>query len=611
MSFSTLERILLSILTFAALAYFFSEIWRRLRIVNKGTGRFPVDRIPQRLARVLKEVFIHERVIGGRVWPGIMHGFVFWGFMVFAIVTLDHFATGFGRPLLNPESHHLYSRMAIGVAVFVTIGIVGLSYRRFFLRPEPLGKLSPSSGLVAFSIFLLMITYIYGEMNLPPLFEKANWWLHSLTILAFLILIPRSKHLHLVFAPFNIFFRPLDTPEHSAVRINLDASEAEVDAMLEDLNRLTRNQALDVFSCVECGRCTEVCPANRGGGFLDPKHHFMLDLREPLLVSGDAAQVDQINVEAGWECTTCQACTYACPVGNQVERSDEIRRIQVLVEGNVPQEYQKLFMNLQETGNTEGASQSPLAEKLPRYTPDKDYLLWLGCFARYELDPDFTASVENYVRVLEKAGIPYGILEDEWCSGDPANRLGEKMTYQLLMEHNLEQLSQVKKITTMCPHCLVNLDREYRKYATVGYTVEHHTQVIDALIQQNRIKLGSGIGEPITFHDPCYLSRVAEEVDAPRRVIRAGEWNLSELEEHGKKTLCCGAGGGLWWKKEGTGRTHLVRAQQIVDSGCETVITGCNFCYGMFNQGLDPLVPEGGKPIHVKDLADLVAERLV
>lgn len=610
MTFSIVERWILSILTVATGIYFFYEIWRRLRIVNRGTGRWPFDRIGVRLLRVVKEVVFHQRVIGGRVLPGVMHAFIFWGFMVFAVVTLNHFAVGFGQPFLTGTLGELYLWIAIGFAILAAVGIVALAYRRFVLKPEPLGKLSPSSGGVAFFIFVLMVTFMYGETDPPSLAWKANWWLHTVSILVFLILIPRSKHLHLVFAPFNIFLRPFDTPDHTPVRIDLEAPEDELDAMLSDLNRLSKNQALDIFSCVECGRCTQVCPANRGGGRLDPKHHFILDLKEPLLTSGNTGVLNRIDVEAGWECTTCQACTYACPVGNQVEKSDEIRRLQVLVEGNVPLEYQKMFMNLQQTGNTEGASSSPLADRLPKYTPDKDYLLWLGCFARYEIDPNFTNSVLNYARILETAGISFGILEDEWCSGDPANRLGEKMTYQFLMDHNLELLSQAKRVTTMCPHCLVNLDGEYRKYADLGYAVDHHSQVLNSLIQERRIEVKSKNTESVTFHDPCYLARVAEQVKAPRKTVEAVAANFVEMKEHGKKTLCCGAGGGLWWKKEGVGRTHLARAQQVVNSGCHTVVTGCNFCYGMFNQGLGPLTPEGHHAVEVKDLSDIIVETI-
>ena len=610
MYFSFTEQIVLIFLIFAAGISFAYEVWKRLRIVMKGSGSLPLDRIRDRLWRTFREVFIHERVIRDRFWPGLMHALVFWGFLVFGLVTVDHFTIGFGISLFPEAAKHVYTIVAISFAFMVMIGILSLAYRRFIIRPPTLGKLSMTSGLVTIFITLLMVSYIFGEIALPVDFAKINWWLHSLIILAFLVLIPRSKHLHLVFAPFNIFFRPFNTPDHKTVSIDLDVEEEELDAMLSDLTRLTKNQALDIFSCVECGRCTDVCPAHRGGGILDPKNHFILDLRQPILNSGDVNVLNDINVGAGWECTTCQACTYACPVGNQVEKSDEIRRLQVMVEGQVPQEYQKLFMNLQETGNTEGAFKSSLADKLPKFTPDKEYVLWLGCFARYNLDPAFTKSVENYTKILDAAEVSYGVLEKEWCSGDPANRLGEKMTYQLLMEHNLEQLVAAKKVTTMCPHCAVNVGKEYGNYHSLNYEMEHHTQVISSLIDNGRLSISGKSSEAVTYHDPCNLSRMLEVVDEPRNAIKATANDFFELEESGTNTLCCGAGGGLWWKKEGSGRTHLARAEQIVESRAETVVTGCNFCYGMFNQGLGPLTPEGKEQVQVKDLADFVVENI-
>jgi Fe-S oxidoreductase len=512
---------------------------------------------------------------------------------------------------MSDSVHHAYSKIVIPFAVFVIFGILSLAYRRFINRPKALGKISPTSGLVAVFIVVLMVTYIYGETGLSPFVWKINWWIHSILILAFLFLIPRSKHLHLVLAPFNIFFRSFDQPDHTPVHIDLEGDEDELDAMLNDLTKLTKNQALDIFSCVECGRCTDVCPANRGGGILDPKYHFIMDLRDPLLEGKDVAVLDQINVEAGWECTTCQACTEVCPVGNHVEKSDEIRRLEVLVEGRVPQEYQKLFTNLQETGNTEGASSSPFADSFPVFTADKEYVLWLGCFARHGLDPNFNKSVENFTKILDVAGVTYGVLAEEQCSGDPANRLGDKLTYTMLREHNMEQLSETKKVVTLCPHCAVNLGKEYGKYGSINYTVEHHTQVIGRLIDEGKIKVQMGESGKVTYHDPCNLSRMLDIVDEPRTAIQAASSNFQEMEESGRNTLCCGAGGALWWKKETQGRTHLVRAEQVIESGADTVVTSCNFCYGMMKQGLGPMTPEGRADVVVKDVADIVADNLV
>ena len=610
-SFSSFEKFILAGLTLVALASFTYEVYRRLVVVLKGTGSLPFDRFPERLSRVFREVILHEKVIRERPWPGIMHALVFWGFLVFGIITLDHFSIGFYKSILSESAHKKYAYIVIPFSILVIIGILSLTYRRFITKPKALGKTSPSSGVVAFFIVVLMVTYLIGEMNISPLLWKINWWVHSIIILAFLFLIPRSKHLHLVLGPFNIFFKPFDQPEHTLVNIDLEGDEDELDAMLTDLTKLTQNQALDIFSCVECGRCTDVCPANRGGGILDPKHHFILDLREPILENKDVAVLDQINVEAGWECTTCQACTEVCPVGNHVEKSDEIRRLEVLVEGRVPQEYQKLFTNLQETGNTEGASSSELADSLPIFTPEKEYVLWLGCFARHGLDPDFNRSVKNFTKILDVAGVSYGVLEQEHCSGDPANRLGDKLTYTMLREHNVEQLTKTKKVVTLCPHCAVNLGKEYGKYSTVNYTVEHHTQVVGRLMEEGKIKVQMGENGKVTYHDPCNLSRILDIEEEPRTAIRSASSNFQEMEESGRNTLCCGAGGALWWKKETQGRTHLVRAEQVIESGADTVVTGCNFCYGMMKQGLGPMTPEGREQVLVKDVADIVAENLI
>ena len=609
--FSIVEKVILAGLTLAALGSFSYEVLRRVLIVQKGLGSFPFDRFGERLLRVFREVILHEKVIRERPFPGLMHALVFWGFLVFGIVTIDHFAIGFYKPLMSDSVHHAYSKIVIPFAVFVIFGILSLTYRRFINRPKALGKMSPTSGLVAIFIVVLMGTYIYGETGLSPFVWKVNWWIHSILILAFLFLIPRSKHLHLVLAPFNIFFQSFDQPDHTPVHIDLEGDEDELDAMLNDLTKLTKNQALDIFSCVECGRCTDVCPANRGGGILDPKYHFIMDLRDPLLEGKDVAVLDQINVEAGWECTTCQACTEVCPVGNHVEKSDEIRRLEVLVEGRVPQEYQKLFTNLQETGNTEGASSSPFADSFPVFTADKEYVLWLGCFARHGLDPNFNKSVENFTKILDVAGVTYGVLAEEQCSGDPANRLGDKLTYTMLREHTMEQLSETKKVVTLCPHCAVNLGKEYGKYDSINYTVEHHTQVIGRLIDEGKIKVKMGESGKVTYHDPCNLSRMLDIVDEPRTAIQAASSNFQEMEESGRNTLCCGAGGALWWKKETQGRTHLVRAEQVIESGADTVVTSCNFCYGMMKQGLGPLTPEGRVEVVVKDVADIVADNLV
>ena len=240
MHFSIIEKVILAGLTLASLGSFGYEVFRRVAIVNKGTGSFPFDRIPERLFRVFREVFLHEKVIRERPFPGLMHALVFWGFLVFGLVTIDHFAIGFYKPIMSESAHHAYSYIVIPFAILVIFGIVSLAYRRFITRPKALGGMSPTSGLVAVFIVVLMGTYIYGETGLSPLVWKINWWVHSVIILAFMYLIPRSKHLHLVLGPFNIFFRSFSQPDHTPVHIDLEGDEDELDAMLNDLTKLTK-----------------------------------------------------------------------------------------------------------------------------------------------------------------------------------------------------------------------------------------------------------------------------------------------------------------------------------------------------------------------------------
>ena len=618
MQFSLIEQIALAIFLLSGISFFLYHLLIRLKIILKGKSNFSVDELPKRLKRVFDEVILHKKVVSGnRKSAGVLHALVMYGFIFFGLITINHFSTAFGLYIFNDTIRKNYFYFfGAPWAILCTAGILGLAYRRFVIKPEALGKFSATSALVTLFITTLMITYLIDEIHhLNPFMNnvgaKINWWLHSGVIGGFLFLIPQSKHMHLVLSPFNIFLRPSEIPNHGAIPIDMEASEEELDNLLLDLSRLSKDQALDIFTCVECGRCTEVCPANRGGGILDPKYHFILDLKDPMLKSGDVNVVDKINVEAGWECTTCQACTEVCPVGNHVEKADEIRSFQVLAEGDVPQEYQKLLRNLQETGNTEGASSSAILDELPAYTSDKELVLWLGCFAKHAMDPNFISSIRNFVKILDSAGVSYGVLSNEQCSGDPANKLGDKLTYQLLMDQNVEQLNKVKNVASMCPHCVVNLQKEYKKYHEIKYEVKHHTQVISELLEEGRININPGSLEKVTYHDPCNLSRTLDEVSAPRSAIKAAAPEFFELDESGKETLCCGAGGALWWKKDGgEGRTHLLRAEQVIESKADTVVTGCNFCYGMMNQGIGPLTPSDQEEIKVKDVADIVAENL-
>ncbi len=230
MSFTLIEKILLTIIIISALSSFSWEIIKRFKIVLKGEGKLPFDNLSKRLIKVLREFIFQEKVLKQRFFVGLMHGFVFWGFMAFGLITIDHFLRGYNLYLFN-DFIRTYYGIFIGLpwSILVLIGILSLAYRRFITKPIFLGeKISYTSGVVAIFISLLMITYIIDLVwiitNSHPdyITYKIVWWLHAILILAFLILIPKSKHLHLVLSPFNIFFKPLTNPDHRPVPIDMD-----------------------------------------------------------------------------------------------------------------------------------------------------------------------------------------------------------------------------------------------------------------------------------------------------------------------------------------------------------------------------------------------------
>ena len=255
MNFSYTEQILISIAIGSSLSSFSWELIKRYGIISKGEGKFNFDRIPSRLLRVLDEFLLQRKVISQRFIPGLMHAFVFWGFIAFSLITIDHFLRGYNLFLFTDSIRNYYGLFfGIPWSILVLIGILYLAYRRFYLRPKYLGeKTSYTSGIVATFICLLMVTYLIDIFwvitNHHPsiLLYKFVWWLHGLLILGFLILIPKSKHLHLVLSLVNIFFKSFETPNHRPIPIDMEGDEEELENLLSSMDRLSKKQTLDIF----------------------------------------------------------------------------------------------------------------------------------------------------------------------------------------------------------------------------------------------------------------------------------------------------------------------------------------------------------------------------
>jgi Fe-S oxidoreductase len=608
--FSMEEQLLFG--TLAAVSLF--GFWRRFGPIlgnilqSKKDPKFHLFPIGRRVRDFVWEVMCQAKVIRERPLAGVAHALVFWAFCAFALVTLNHCATTFGLGFLDPAGRvgRFYFDFAALFAAACAMGISGLFVRRFVARPKWLGELSWESGLIALLIFALMVTYL-AAFFVPGAgtAARALWWAHTVTLLLFLPLIPHTKHLHLVLSPFTVFLSregfaqipPLVGDEYFGLVAGTD---------------LTRLVSLQAYSCVECGRCMEHCPANNTGKLLNPKE-IVLGLRGYLNEYGPNSEeplLGKYNAqEAAFECTTCGACEFQCPVGiEHVPIIVGLRR--GAVNTGAWEDDHGFFLVLEKGSNAFGlsaAERDKFVEKnaLPIFDGTQEYCLWLGCMGAY--DPRGREIVVALVRVMRYLGASFGVLRKERCTGDPVRRLGNDLLFQQLAEANLEALKQnrVKKIVSICPHCVRTIQEDWKAYGTPP-EVEHHSEFLSRHMQQLPVQ-NQEKKEKIVFHDPCYLGRYRGVYDEPRRVAAlAGD--LVEAPRSHERSFCCGAGGGLVFLGEEKGeRVSHVRAEELAATGASVVSTACPFCNTMFR---DAFAAKGEGAPELMDIAQLAARGL-
>jgi Fe-S oxidoreductase len=610
---SAAEIVLLALVMATSIVLFwrrFGAVVRRIR-ASKPDADFHLAPIRKRFGDFLWEVVLQGKVIRERPLPGIAHAFVFWGFCAFALVTIDHIAEGFRLDPLSEQGafSRFYFWLAGLFAVAVSVSIVGLAIRRFLVRPRWLGEVSAESGLIAFLILTLMVTYLARFILAgDPQLARLNWWAHTLALFVFLPLIPHTKHLHLVLSPATVFLRrggfskipPLVGDEDFGLDTGKDA---------------TRIVSLQAYSCVECGRCSEHCPATNTGKVLNPKqiilgvraylNEFGPDSSEPLIGK-------HISQEAVFQCTTCGGCEYQCPVGiEHLPIMVGLRRGSVNT-GKWEDDYgTRLFLNLERNGNALGLASSERDKfiqraELPYFDGSQEYCLWLGCMGAY--DPQGRDIIVALARVLRHLGISFGVLKRERCSGDPARRLGNDLAFGDLAQGNLEQLRSagVKRLVSICPHCVRTIQEDWKEYGA-GVPIEHHSELLARYRAQ--LPTNPANGRKIVFHDPCYLGRYRDVYEAPRMVASAGG-EVIDPPRARQRSFCCGAGGGLAFLGEEKGkRVSLERAEELVRTGAEVVGAACPFCNTMFRDALAGLGPNPPKLLDIAQIAAAALER--
>jgi Fe-S oxidoreductase len=576
-----METLILWALVLAFTGAFVAQVATRVRLIAAAPNTFSIDRLGIRAGRFLIDVVLQRKTIRERPLAGLAHAVVFWGFVAFGAYTVTEFSRGLGIVDLTATRWFQAYRMALmPFAVSVLAGIVHLLFRRAVIRPAGLGdKVSVESIVIGLLIATLMVTFLLGSrLDESSPAGRANWWVHMIVILAFLALIPASKHFHLVLSPITVF---LKSPELGNVP-NLDFEKEQVG--LEAVKDLGSKTVLDAFTCVECGRCQVNCPAWGAGKELNPKT-LILQTRHALLAGLRDTKLGEIYTEKVlWQCTTCGACENQCPVG--IEHLPLIigARRGLVSNGDAPAYLGGVYNHLERRGNIWGLSYDQRekfvsAAGLATFDPTKhDVLVWLGCAGAFEAD--FQKSLRALFEILSARNVRYGVLAKERCTGDPAKRTGNEYMFQELANANIADLRRAgpKTILTSCPHCVKTIGDDYRR---LGYEVDivHSAVFVEEITRDLR---GTGTGrDSVTFHDPCYLGRYGGHVNEPRELLTRFGGEIREPVRNRENPYCCGAGGGLLFadKEEEPGsRISDVRFQQLRETGAGTVVTACPFC---------------------------------
>ncbi|WP_031499296.1 heterodisulfide reductase-related iron-sulfur binding cluster [Bryobacter aggregatus] len=609
-----LAKIVFALLLAASLGGFLWRLWPILGRIrdSKPEPGYALTNLPHRFWLFFWEVLLQSKVIAQRPLPGIAHALVFWGFLAFSLVTLDHAARGFGVPFLSHGAR--FSRFYLGFAalfaVATAIGITGLFIRRFVVRPKWLGeKVSIESGFIAGLIFTLMLTYLV-DWSMDGHSGAINWWTHTLALLIFLPLIPHTKHLHLVLSPVAILAKREGFS-------HIPPLEGDEDFGLVSGKDITQVSALQAYSCVECGRCTEHCPAANTGKELNPKQ-IVLGLRSFLNENGAQSEVPlfgaHLSQKAVFQCTTCGACEFQCPVGiEHLPLLIGLRRGATNTGSWEDDQGAKLFRNLEKNGNPLGLPASDRDKfitraALPIFDGTQEYCLWLGCMG--SMDARGREIVEALTRVMRHLNTTFGVLKKERCTGDPARRLGNDLAFGELAGQNLKTMEPFRaegkrfKLISICPHCVRTIREDWKEFGPTP-EIEHHSQF---LARYEYLLPPAPEKDTVVFHDPCYLGRYQNIYEEPRKVAAASASQLLEAPRNHERSFCCGAGGGLAFlgEEEGT-RVNETRAKELAETGAKTIGTGCPFCQTMFQAALTQIsMPTPA----LKDIAELAAARL-
>ncbi len=666
---SPTERFLFILLVAISLGATVVTFREMIQIIARGQGRLKTEDLPRRIITGAAALITQGSILKNRKITSLFHYGVAWGFIFYGLVNvvdvIEGFVAGFHIPGVLGDGYRLLADL---FSVAVLVGVAYLMVRRFAF-PSAARTLSardnvkmmdkaragiPKDSLVVGLFIFLHVGFRFlsqtfdialegsdpvqpfanalaptwtalglGEQALTFGFH-ASWWIALGLIFLFLPYFPYTKHAHLFMGPINFMTRP-DRPALGAME-TIDFEDETIEQFgVARLTDLHQTHILDAFACIMCNRCQDACPAYHTGKELSPaaleinKRYYLRQNMSDLAAGGEDAPhlMDYaISESALWACTACGACVEVCPVGNEPMFDIlHIRRDQVLMQADFPNELQGAFRGMERTGNPWSTTEDRLdwTEPLPfdvptvEENPDFDVLYWVGCAGAF--DPKGQEIARSIATVLHAAGVNFAVMgEMETCTGDSARRAGNEYLYYEMAMANIETLNEIgagdKRIVTGCPHCLHTIGKEYEELGG-DFRVLHHTQMIADLVGRGKLRLNGQKLEQVTFHDPCFLGRHNGVYDAPRDALAQAGATLLEMERNRNQSFCCGAGGAQFWKEEEHGEQAVNhnRYQEAQSTGAGTLAIGCPFCARM----LDDASKEAGQTMQVKDVAEVVA----
>ncbi len=653
-----MRTIIFSIILVTAFSFLIYNLVRMFGYLKIGQKDNRIDQPLKRLKNVLL-IGIGQSKLLREPLAGLMHAFIFWGFLVLVIVVIESIIQGFNLSFHFSFLNELYSIITASQDIFsilILVGVIVAVYWRFILRVERLksehdGNLD--AGFILVMIMIVVLSMLAQNVFNPHLVEYDSrfishaiashfdiksfdssiyyeifWWMHIVTILIFMNYLPYSKHLHVITSLPNVYFSKLKNQKNKIIPLNLEDENLTHFGAL-DIEHLTWKQLFDGYTCTECGRCTAACPANATGKTLSPRKVIM-DIRQRVLdkASLKANKVEEkqdktlvhnyISDAELWACTTCNACVHECPV--MIEHVDsivEMRRGLVLSEANFPNELNVVFKNLETNFSPWAFSYEERADwaegldiPIASQNNEPEYLFWVGCAGSF--DERYKKVSRSFAQLLKKAGIVFKILgKEEKCNGDAARRLGNEYLTQILMKENIQTLEKynIKKIITACPHCYHSLKNEYNQFGG-NYDVYHHSEVIEKLIKEGSINPQNELAKRVTYHDSCYLGRYNDIYHEPRNAIsKINKVNLVEMNRSRDRGFCCGAGGGRMFLEETEGkRINIERVEEALTLKPDVIASACPFCMIMLTDGIKTF--DTAESVEIKDISELILESL-